>query len=167
MKKIAIFAVTSVLLWNNAFSKGEEEGVEKLEAKFVAAQNFELIHRNQSVPSDVRDWLISITPNQQLADYGEPYNATDFIVRGLPRAQHQYTVLNDKVSASLIKIGGFIQRQFLVLVDRERSDLACTYRVKWETQFTSTLQYAIEHKREMDRMDFFEEHPLCKKLKKP
>lgn len=167
MKKIAIFAATSILLWNNAFSKGEEEDVVNLEAKFTAAQKFELIHLYQSVPSDVRVWLLSIAPNQQLANYGEPYNATDFIVRGLPRAQHQYTVLNDNVSASLIKLGGFIQRQFLVLVDRERSDLACAYRVKWETQFTSTLQYAIEHKREMDRMDFFEEHPQCKKLKKP
>lgn len=106
MKKIVIFVALSFLLWNIAFSKEEDENINNLEVKFVAAQNFELIHLNQSVPSDVRDWLLSIVPNQQLANYGEPYNATDFIVRGLPRAQHKYTVLNDKVSASLIKSDG-------------------------------------------------------------
>ncbi len=164
MMRIVSLFFAAILICSNAVA-GVEEAAVGLEAKFVAAERFELFHRFQEVPEDVQSWFWSVATDRKIANYGELYSETDLILEGVPRAQHQFTAVTSRVSASLIKLGGFVRQHMLILVDRERSDLACAYRVKWETQFVETLQYGIANKREVWR-DFFEGHPVCKALKK-
>jgi len=165
MKLQIIFLLLSSFIFQNAYSSNENEAALALEEKFITATEFELIHQYQSVPDDVKSWFWSIVPTRALANYGELYSETDMILKGVPRAQHQFTVLTKDVAASLIKLGGFIRRHILIIVDREHTDIACRYRVKWESQFPETLQYAIKNKRKIWR-DFFDEMPVCKALKK-
>jgi len=165
MKSHTILILLTLFAFQNAYSSNESEAALALEEKFITATEFKLIHQYQSVPDDVKAWFWSIVPTKALANYGELYSESDFIIKGVPRAQHQFTVLTKNVAASLIKVGGFTRRHILVIVDREHADRACRYRVKWESQFPETLQYAIKNKREVWR-DFFDERPVCEALNK-
>ena len=165
MRIVRALFFTLFALSHSAFAETTMSDYKLLETNFLTTSEFQLIHKHQQVPNDVREWFWAIVRSRKIVNYGEAFNRTDIVDGNYPMAQHQYTLVSDRVSASLIKQGGFAPVQWLLLVNRASPHIACTYHVKWELEFRESLQYIIRNKEEV-KDTHFQSFPICRPIKK-
>lgn len=165
MKRLTLILIAFIFSGNAAVAEIGAEDASNLEAMFINAKTFNLVYRYQEVPMDIRQALFQVAKTDSLANFGQTYNVTDVVDTKFPTAQHQYTIYTDHVSASLLKVGGFAPAKWLILVDRDKPDIACKYQVKWELEFSESLQYLIKNKRKLYK-GYFQGVPICRALTK-
>jgi hypothetical protein len=161
MDKIVVI-VTLMLIFSSA-ALSESKLMNSLEEKFVKQSDYKMIYQHENIPADITKWVYLAARTNNMANYGQAFNAHDLIKRDLPMVQHQFTSMSDNFGASLIKIGGFFQHQKLVLVDRS-SKLACVLKINPDIKFIEGLKYMIENKREVEIRYYSSSPNICKML---
>lgn len=159
------YILTLLVISSNAFAETKSKDIKEIEDLFNSETKFQLIHKHQDLPKDIQGKLWLLIRSKRMANYGEAFNRTDVVDSKYPMAQHQYTLLSDNISASLVKRGGLGPVQQLLLVNRKNTEKACTFHVKWDLEFKESLQYIIKNKREMSEY-YFQSYPRCRSLNK-
>ncbi len=122
-----------------------QDTIIKIENKFIAEKNLIPEYKVDKVPNDTLIFIQQQFNEEKLANYGESYNRTSLINPKIPLIQHQFTIYSRKISASLIRKGGFFLSSHIIIFDRENKS-GCIYEISKEVEFYDLFQELIRKK---------------------